>query len=115
MSNILYTYGTLRPGLTEPVKIKGTMYAVSWFPGVKLGGTDEFLAERVEIKGDWSGVDRYEGYNPEDEANSLYLRVPYADGFIYEFNRDVDPETRVASGDWLEHTQEKRGLNAGSI
>ena len=114
MSNILYTYGTLRPGISEPVKVPGKLYAVAWFPGAKLDPNSDstFLAERVPVI-DWKGVDAYEGYNPDNPEGSLYIRKPFLDGFIYEYNRPVDELEEVTSGDWLQHAKEERGINAG--
>jgi gamma-glutamylcyclotransferase (GGCT)/AIG2-like uncharacterized protein YtfP len=112
MSNILYVYGTLRPGNADTVKVKGQLYDLGWFPGIKLGGTGDVICEKIEVQ-DWSAVDRYEGYMPSDPANSLYIRVPFGDGFIYEFNRDVNPVKLVPTGDWLDYTKEKRGVNGG--
>lgn len=113
-SKILYTYGTLRPGIKEPVKVPGTLYAVSWFPGAILDETSQstFLAEPVVIQ-DWEGVDAYEGYDPNNPEQSLYIRKPYLDGYIYEYNRDVAELEPVESGDWLEHLKEEKGRYAG--
>lgn len=112
MSNILYVYGTLRPGGAETVKIKGQMFDLGWFPGVVLGGTDEIVAEKIQIE-DWDPVDRYEGYFPEDHEASLYIRRPYEDGFIYELNRRASPVKQVMSGDWLDYTAKERGKYGG--
>lgn len=110
----LYTYGTLRPGDKETVTVKGRLYDLGWFPGIILGGDDDVVCEKIEVK-DWAAVDRYEGYREDDKENSLYIRVPHEDGFIYEYNRPVNPVKLIQSGDWLDYTQEKRGRNAGNI
>jgi gamma-glutamylcyclotransferase (GGCT)/AIG2-like uncharacterized protein YtfP len=112
MANYLYTYGTLRPGTTSPIKVKGTLHDLGWFPGIKLGGTEDVVCEKVEIE-DWAGVDRYEGYIPDEPESSLYIRVPYEDGFIYEFNRQPPEGSQIKSGDWLQHKQEKAGRYGG--
>lgn len=112
MSNILYAYGTLRPGGPDIVKVQGSLYDLGWFPGIKLGGTGEVVCERITVE-DWQAVDRYEGFREDDPENSLYLRVPYLDGFIYEFNREVNPIKLVQSGDWLDYTKKERGVNGG--
>lgn len=114
MPYVLYTYGTLRPGTDEKIVAKGSLYDLGWFPGVKLGGDYEFVCERVEVE-DISSVDRYEGYSEADPEGSLYIRKPFLDGFIYEFNRTVNPAKQIMSGDWLDYTQEKRGRNGGSF
>lgn len=112
MSNILYVYGTLRPGRGNVVRVKGQLFDLGWFPGIKLDLPGEVVCEKIEVD-DWSAVDRYEGYYPEDHEHSLYIRRPYGDGFIYEFNRDVNPVKLVQGGDWLDYRQEKRGEYGG--
>lgn len=113
MSNILYVYGTLRPGDTEPVKVPGVLYDIGWFPGIKLYGDEEdnsyVVCEKIEVK-DWDAVDRYEGCFPDDPASSLYIRRPYLDGFIYEFNHTVHDHKMIPSGDWLEYKQQRKGV-----
>lgn len=114
MKHIVYAYGTLRPGIFETVEIPGEMYDLGWYPGVKLGvGSDsKFIAEKIEVE-NLDAVDRYEGYSEKHPEGSLYIRRPYLDGWIYEFNREVNPLRQVLSGDWLDYTKEKRGQNAG--
>lgn len=114
MSSIIYTYGTLRPGDTETVLVPGELYDLGWFPGIKLGGRSLVVCEKVEVH-DLDAVDKYEGYSPAYPDESLYIRRPYLDGFIYEFNGSVNPAKLVQSGDWLDYTQERRGRNAGRI
>lgn len=114
MADILFTYGTLRPGNTEPEKVPGKLYDLGWFPGIILspadGKTNSFvLCERVEIE-DIEAVDHYEGYNPNDPDGSLYIRRRYKDGWIYEFNGPVNPVKQIQSGDWLDYRQEERGV-----
>lgn len=112
VSDILCVYGTLRPGNPNTVKVKGSLYDLGWFPGIKLGGTGEVVCEQITVK-DWQDVDRYEGFMPDNPEDSLYIRTPYDDGFIYEFNREVNPIKLIQSGDWLDYTQEKRGKYGG--
>ena len=115
MSNFLYVYGTLRPGNTEIFKVPGALYDLGWFPGIKLvdfiihGRQAEVSCEKIEVK-DWDAVDRYEGYRPADPASSLYIRRPFYDGFIYEFNQPLLDHKLIKSGDWLEYTQQKKGV-----
>lgn len=109
MSEYLYTYGTLRPGKANTVVVPGKIYDLGWFPGLVMG-EGEVVCEKLEIK-DWSWVDRYEGYYPDDPENSLYIRRPFEDGFIYEYNRQVPDDKLIASGDWLKHTCKESGSN----
>lgn len=101
---IIYAYGTLRPGKGDTLKVAGQLYDLGWFPGIKLGGLGEVVCEKIEIK-DLSAIDAYEGYIPSDPENSLYIRRPFLDGYIYEYNREVDPLSRIKSGDWLYYKQ----------
>ena len=112
MTHFAYVYGTLRPGNTEPVVVKGTLYDLGWSPGIKLGGDNEVICEKIEVV-DFTPLDHYEGYFPDDEAQSLYIRRPIFDGYIYELNREANPVKIIQSGDWLDYTQEKRGINGG--
>jgi gamma-glutamylcyclotransferase (GGCT)/AIG2-like uncharacterized protein YtfP len=112
MSFVLYTYGTLRPGDTEVIPVRGTLYDLGWFPGIKVGGDRFVMCERV-IVDDITATDQYEGYDPRYPDESLYIRREFLDGYIYEFNRDINPNKVILSGDWLDYTQEKRGRNGG--
>lgn len=113
MSEFVYAYGTLRPGLNHHVVlVKGELYDLGWFPGIKLGGADDVVCERIEVQ-DLGHVDRYEGYYESDPGQSLYIRRPFLDGWIYEFNGKTNPIKRIMSGDWLDYRQEKRGQNGG--
>jgi len=114
MPHYIYSYGTLRPGDTESILVDGSLYDLGWFPGIKLGGEGKVVCERIEAH-DLDAVDRYEGYNPVYPDESLYIRRPYLDGFIYEFNGPVNPIKKIESGDWLDYTQTKRGRNAGYV
>lgn len=114
---ILYVYGTLRPGKEKTVTIPAALYDLGWFPGVKLGEPGEVVCEPIEVS-DWAPVDRYEGFDENDYPNSLYIRrsllVPYGiDGWIYEYNQAVNPIKKIESGDWLDYTREGRGRYGG--
>jgi gamma-glutamylcyclotransferase (GGCT)/AIG2-like uncharacterized protein YtfP len=97
----LYVYGTLRKELGETHRVEGRLYDLGWFPGLILGPGGSVLVERIVVD-DIAAIDRYEGYR-EDDPQSLYLRRPYRDGFIYEFNRPVNPVKEIFSGDWLDY------------
>lgn len=111
MKNIVYTYGTLRPGEAGTVQIPGTLYDLGWFPGIILGGESFVTCEPIEVD-DIEAVDAYEGYNPRFTTESLYIRRPILDGWIYEYNQEFNHKRLVACGDWLIHTQTERGRNA---
>lgn len=114
----IYVYGTLRPGqVANVVKGRGTMVNLGGFPGVVLDENGpEFTAERIEVDEDTlERLDQYEGYRPSDPVHSLYVRKPFMDGEIYEFNRSGDNAEVVTSGDWLQFTGEPRGWAASKV
>ena len=108
----VYVYGTLRPGSITGEWSHGTMYDMGTYPAVKLTGPDGpmFYHEYVLVDEDeLRQFDVYEGYNPQNPEGSLYLRVPFKDGFIYEYNQPLSTHRRVMSGDWLIHRSQKAG------
>lgn len=117
----VYVYGTLRPGNTETVLVPGTLYDVSWFPGIKLNieclsveGVDTVFTtcEILEVDDKrLKELDRYEGYYPSDPLRSLYIRRPYRDGFIYEYNHSVEGLIKIKSGDWLQYKYERERVD----
>jgi len=109
MGCYLYVYGTLRPNTGETVEVSGVLYDLGHFPGIRLGGPGKVVCEKIEIP-DETRFDQYEGYFPDDHEASLYIRRPFMDGFIYEFNRfPVSDDKIIHSGDWLEHKKQKKG------
>ena len=107
MKHVLYVYGTLRSG-GPTIRINATMYNLGWFPGIILGGTDEVTVERVEVD-DLSNLDRYEGYHENDPEGSLFVRRPFLDGWIYEYNGPVNESKKILSGDFLEFKGQAKG------
>ena len=89
------------------VKVPGTLHNLGWFPGVVLDKSAEpksFVTCEVILADDGklAQLDSYEGYNPDSPEDSLYLREPYLDGFIYTINRDVSDKPVIPTGDWLD-------------
>ena len=116
----VYVYGTLRPGnLNNLHIIPGVMYDLGWYPGVHLKEPEEgsfFIAETVEV--DDAGLarlDQYEGYHEDAPGQSLYIRLPYKDGWIYQYNSDCGPEKRIENGDWLKYSARERGSAASMV
>jgi gamma-glutamylcyclotransferase (GGCT)/AIG2-like uncharacterized protein YtfP len=112
MKHYVYVYGSLRPGKGDKFYVPGVMYGMGGFPAVLLHRPKEgeteiplVVTEKVAVTdAQLARLDNYEGYDPDDEQNSFYLRVPYKDGWIYEFNSTLSSDRVVPSGDWLEHT-----------
>lgn len=116
MKHKIFVYGTLRPGISEPVMVPGQMFDLGWFPGavnIETAVDTFFMAEIIEVDDETlARLDDYEGYNPRNPEHSLYRRLSYQDGFIYQYNGSVDGKMPVPTGDWLDYTQMKEGCNA---
>lgn len=109
----IYVYGTLMEGKGESFQIPGRLYDLGWFPGAGLALEEEnpptFTAEVIEVDDTrLKELDHYEGYSPSNPIGSLYLRVPYLDGFIYEYNGIPPESSLISSGDWQAHKKEKK-------
>lgn len=126
-SPLLATYGTLMRffdaqeelGLQEQLTFvdrcqwQGTLYDLGAVPGA-VPGDDTVYGElfRLESPSVWSLLDSYEGYNPDWEATSVYLRRQVtlqepADrtAWVYWYNGDLTDCPRVSSGDWRRYVE----------
>ena len=112
----VYVYGTLRRGNSPTVDVPGEIRDLGWFPGAVVKAPDfgeTFKAEIIEVDDtELKRLDRYEGYVVTDPAHSLYVRVPYLDGWIYVYNKDMSNKPKIEGGDWLEYTKSERGVAA---
>lgn len=101
----VYVYGTLRPGTTPTVKVPGYLYDLGWYPGILLKAPDSGSwvdCEIIEVDdAKLEQLDVYEGFFPDDPSSSLFVRRPYLDGYIYEYNRVVPMKKRIDQSDWL--------------
>lgn len=116
--HIVYVYGTLRPGGGATVRVPGKLYDLGFCPGAVLYKKEHgdevplFVAERIEVTDDQlARLDTYEGYNPDRESSSLYIRKAFRDGWVYEYNFDVKDINWILSGDWLRHKKQTRGTS----
>lgn len=112
----VYVYGTLRPGNGEVHVIPGVIYDLGWYPGLKMLTPDKgkfVIAERLEVDDRrLEELDAYEGYDRLNPRESLYIRVPYLDGWVYIYNRDLDKRQPIPDGDWLKHRGQEKGVAA---
>lgn len=119
----LAVYGTLRRGgpangflrgakYIRQGLVLGSIYDLGAFPGYKgkqANGTpvvvDLYEIDSPELL---TAVDSYEGYRPGKPEESLYnrVRVLTCDKTpewveIYEYNGELDPSSKINSGDWF--------------
>lgn len=121
MTHNVLVYGTLRPGNAREVTVKGHIFDLGAFPGVRLDGDSTFTAELVTVDDETlAKLDRYEGFYEDSPETSLYVRKRYTDpeqgvdAWIYEFNET--PTARpVEGGNWLVHTGSSRGSAASFL
>ena len=120
----LFVYGTLRNRYESlgQHEIEGVLLDLSWFPGIILGifgpkgapltvKADLIKVSDEELK----RLDAYEGYYPDDEKRSLFIRKNCiaTDGRcaqIYEYNPALSKEAAIRehgiieSGDWFDRS-----------
>ena len=128
MSQYLFAYGTLQPGLA-PTKVaraaaklrpvgegfvRGVLYDLGGYPGAvadpsakgRIIGT---VMELPEDEGVFERLDRYEGFDPEAPESSEYIRERQSvelkaggtvECWFYRYNRKPRDGTQVESGAW---------------
>ena len=121
-SSLLATYGTLmrsfgnhqnlgvddRLTFVGKCRWTGVLYDLGRYPGAVPGeGTVHGDLFRLRGSQVWSVLDRYEGYDPNREDASLFVRQPVAldtpedcTAWVYWYNGDPASHPRVSSGDW---------------
>lgn len=126
-SQYLATYGTLmravggvdRLGLKDRVSVvdtcqfAGLLYDLGRFPGAVPGdGVVHGEILRLRDPQVWSVLDRYEGCDPHDENDSLFVREKVTllepaeqTAWVYWYNGDPAGHRRVHSGDWAAYIQ----------
>ena len=118
----IFVYGLLRPGesglaelgladhlpATGRAKIRGRLYDLGPYPGAKLDEPGTLAGDllRLTRPADLDALDRFEDFDPRDLAASLYERrrvrtlASNLTVWAYHYRPAVDPEARIASGDW---------------
>ena len=119
----VFVYGTLKVGgrfsprfdavrtSAKVGKIKGELYDLGSFPGVKLRGDSEVVGEvhtYSNAKEVEAALDRIEGYGGPDKPHNLYEKrivlVQTDDGeescIMYEFSRDIEEDRIIPEGVW---------------
>lgn len=122
MNHNVLVYGTLRPGKGREVKVKGQIFDLGSFPGVKLDKEGVFTAELVTVDDEiLQNLDCYEGFREESPETSLYIRRRYTDvsqdvdAWIYEYNHKPGEIREVLGNDWLIHTGRPAGSAASFL
>jgi putative glutamine amidotransferase len=129
VSEILFAYGTLQPGLAPTAMrdvveqlrplgratVRGTLYHLGAYPGLVLepsNGNRVVHGQLLELPDDpmvWGRLDSYEGFAPDEPQRSLFRRVRCQalrdDGtgvecWTYVFNGDLARAGRIHGGTW---------------
>lgn len=118
----LATYGTLmrafdackrlevadRLSFVSTCYLSGDLYDLGHFPGA-VPGDGSIRGELFRLRDPqvWAVLDRYEGYDPNQETASLFLRrrvkleAPTDQtAWVYWYNGDPTGHPQVTSGDW---------------
>jgi gamma-glutamylcyclotransferase (GGCT)/AIG2-like uncharacterized protein YtfP len=128
MSQYLFAYGTLQPGLA-PTKIarvaaklrpvgegfvRGVLYDLGGYPGAvadpgEAGRINGTVMKLPEDEGVLERLDRYEGFDPQAPETSEYIREKQAvelkaggmvECWFYRYNRKPRNAPQVENGAW---------------
>jgi gamma-glutamylcyclotransferase (GGCT)/AIG2-like uncharacterized protein YtfP len=134
MSEYLFAYGTLQPGLAPksmaqataklravgPGFVRGVLYDLGHYPGAiadasatgKISGTVMELPDDSDVL---RALDDYEGFDPQSPDTSEFVReqqeVGLASGgtlmcWFYRYNRKIDAARVFPSGEWQKKSLE---------
>lgn len=126
---LLATYGTLMRAAGGPERLDvrdrlsfvteclfgGILYDLGRYPGATPGdGVVRGELFRLHDPRVWAVLDRYEGYDPDREEASLFVRRQAsldepADrrAWVYWYNGDPTGHPRIPSGDWAAYVGEE--------
>lgn len=127
-SSLLATYGTLRRSFGNLRKLgvedhltfvaeckwRGLLYDLEQYPGA-VPGDGVVHGDLFRLRGAqaWTVLDRYEGYDPDREEASLFVRRPVEldrpedTAWVYWYNGDPASHPRVPSGNWNAYVQKR--------
>lgn len=127
---LVFVYGTLRRGGSNAfrmdgaafrgtARVEGGLHVITWYPGLTLKSDGEWVIGELYKVGSEQlrALDEFEGLSAGEIEGSEYRRVkvlahlyelPEEEtlwAWTYEWKGPVDPEKKVASGDWLDVMQ----------
>jgi gamma-glutamylcyclotransferase (GGCT)/AIG2-like uncharacterized protein YtfP len=124
--NRIAVYGSLRKGMYNHDLLKDAkyigkyftkpaynMYAISSYPGIKLGGGTSVTMEVYEVDdATLDAVNALEGYTPGSKGNDFYNRLsvntPYGIAYTYIYIPAIrSNHEKVISGDWVQFITEE--------
>ena len=134
--DVIFTYGTLRPGLGDrpeaqafratarhlgPATFQGQLYAIDWYPAAidSNDPSDIIFGDLFEIgkaPDFFNKLDTYEGCSPAWPQPYEYIRVVRQVTFqtriipawVYLFNWQITDQARIRSGDFSDHVSGSR-------
>jgi gamma-glutamylcyclotransferase (GGCT)/AIG2-like uncharacterized protein YtfP len=121
MSNFIYVYGTLRPGNSPVIWVPGKLYDLGFCPAARLEldrpedspDVSHIACEKISVtNNELMRLDTYEGYIEGRDDESLYRRVKFRDGWIYEYTTEPNESRRIHCGDWLVFRNLNKGVNS---
>jgi len=98
-----------------PCLVKGELFDLDHYPGLRHGD-GRVIAELYALLdiGVLQDLDEFEGYTASQPRDSLYIRERVAltepqgaEAWVYIYNTVPDARTRITSGDWRAHLNER--------
>ncbi len=134
MDELIFLYGTLLSKKFNPVSelikeftqpvgagwFKGKLYLIDDYPGAVPDKSPDsrvmgFIHKINDKQNIFSVLDEYEGYDPKDEDNSLFVRkqklIVTNNGtqekcWIYLYNKDIGGLTEIPDGNYLRYRKD---------
>ncbi len=135
LPDVIFTYGTLRPGLGErpearafrasatlvgPATFQGKLYSIDWYPGVidSANPLDRVIGDLYQVPQDpefFTKLDIYEMCAPDRPQPHEYKRAirqvthggQLIPAWVYLFNWQITDQHLITSGDYADHVAGK--------
>ena len=131
VADLVFFYGTLMAGFDRRRRagidnkltyigrgsIQGALFDLGLYPAAVPAPDGHVWGEVYEMSDSapvLAALDEIEGYSHDDPDRSLYTRsradvvlpdASHAQAWVYFYNAPLGQESRIASGDYLEHTK----------